>query len=130
MKRHIRRGGASAIALALAFAFPLLFASPGHAQVPYAGAAIKAAATGTVVHAGALQSDDTRVLDGEVGFSGAAFDAGGLGNALANEMQRVYAPANGAKLASGRASALEVGLGITPKDDNQVILAGRADANS
>lgn len=128
--RKRRRIGAAIAVLAIMATAPLLFATPGRAQVPYAGADIKASATGTVVHTGALQSGDTRVLDGEVGFSGAAFNSNGIATALANEMQRQYAPANGSKLASGRASALEVGLGVTPKDDNQVILAGRADASS
>jgi hypothetical protein len=125
-----RRIGSVIAAIALAGLLPLLFATPGQTQVPYANASIKASATGTLVHAGALQSGSTRLVDGEVGFSGAAYDSQGLTTTLSNEMQREFAVANASKLSSARASALEVGLGVTPKDPNQVIVAGEADASS
>ena len=125
-----RRVGAIAVSVLVAGLGPLLLATPGQTQVPYAQASIKASATGTVVHAGALQSGATRLLDGEVAFSGAAYDSQGLTQTLLNEMQRPFAPVNASKLSSGRASGLEVGLGVTPKDPNQLILAGEADASS
>ncbi len=134
MQRSVRPNGRRVVAIAaicsLASFVLLLFDTPGQAQVPYNSADIKASATGTVLHAGALQSGSTRVLDGELAFSGAAFDSGGLQKALSNELQRQYAAADAKKLAAARASALEIGLGVTPTDPNQVIIAGEATASS
>ena len=134
MQRSARPFGRRVVALAAIFSLAsfllLLFDTPGQAQVPYASADIKASATGTVLHAGALQSGSTRLLDGELAFSGAAYNSEGLTSALSNEMQRQYAAADAKKLASARASALEVGLGVTPTDPNQVIISGEAAASS
>ncbi len=126
--RRWKRSVAAATAVALAALAPLMFATRGNAQVPYAQAAISASATGTLVHAGLLESGDTRLVDGEVSFSGAAYNSQGLAQPLSNEMKRQFAAANAAKIASGRASPLEVGLGVTPKDDNQIIVPARADS--
>jgi hypothetical protein len=112
---------------AVAAVMPLVLANRGDAQVPYAEANVNASATGTLVHAGLLQSGDTRLVDGEVSFSGAAYNSQGLTAPLLNEMQRPFSAANPGKLASGRGSPLEVGLGVTPKDDNQIIIPARAD---
>jgi len=67
--------------------------------------------TGTAVHVGALQSSATRLVDSEIGFSGANVNSAGLGAALTNEMTQGFqdaAPA-GAKSAA-RGSGLEIGL--------------------
>src|SRR5690242_2402512 len=88
-----RRVGPIIAACLLAGVLPLLLMTPGHAQVPYSSAVIKASATGTVVHAGALQNGSTRAVDSEVAFSGAAYNSKGIATALLNEMQRPYASA-------------------------------------
>lgn len=106
--------------LLLPFAVPVLSRVEG----------VRAFATGTVVHADALEADQTRLVDTEVAFSGAAYDSEGLGDAIRNEMDRVLAPSLPAKLAFGRGAALEVGLGVTPATENQAILAGKAEASA
>lgn len=87
-------------------------------------------ASGTVLHADLLQSGATKLVDAEIGFSGAAFNSGGLRDAVFNEMDRVLAPRLPDKLGFGRASAVEVGLGVSPTTENQAILAGKAEASS
>ena len=102
----------------------MLLTGPVSSQALFRGGdGIKASATGTVLHAHLLRSGDMRLVDGEVGFTGSAFDSGGLHN-LFNEVGRKFAALNGSKTAS----ALEVGLAVTPPQDNQLILAGKADA--
>jgi hypothetical protein len=66
-----------------------------------------------------------RLVDTEIGFTGSAFDSGGL-RSVYNEVGRQIAALN----ASKTASALEVGLAVTPPRENQLILAGKASASS
>jgi hypothetical protein len=67
--------------------------------------------TGTAVHAGALQSGTTRLLDSEIAFSGANVNSGGLGPALVNEMTQAYqAAAKAGDKSAARGSGLEIGL--------------------
>lgn len=69
-------------------------------------------------------------MDAEVGFSGAAFDSGGLHDAVFNEMDRMLAPKLPAKVGFARGAAVEVGLGVSPTTENQAILAGKAEAST
>jgi hypothetical protein len=81
--------------------------------------------TGTAVHAGALQSGTTRLVDSEIAFSGANVNSAGLGAPLTNEMTQGFqdaAPA-GAKSAA-RGSGLEIGL-----DTQQANLTGANQIN-
>ena len=81
--------------------------------------------TGTAVHAGALQSGTTRLVDSELAFSGANVNSAGLGAPLTNEMAQGFqdaAPA-GAKSAA-RGSGLEIGL-----DTQQANLTGANQIN-
>ena len=104
----------------------VLLTGPATSEVVFgAGPGIKASATGTVVHAHLLRNGDMRLVDTEVAFTGSAFDSGGL-KAIYNEVGRRVAALN----ASKTASAVEVGLGVTPPDSNQLILAGKAEAAS
>jgi hypothetical protein len=89
------------------------------------GPGIKATATGTIVHAHLLRSGSMHLVDGEIAFTGSTFDSSGL-KAVYNEVGRRVAGVN----ASKTASALEVGLGVTPQVNNQLMLAGRAEASS
>lgn len=67
--------------------------------------------TGTAVHAGALESAGTRVVDSEIAFSGANVNSGGIGPALTNEMTQAYqAAAEAGDKSAGRGSGLEIGL--------------------
>jgi hypothetical protein len=104
----------------------LPFAIPGFGRI----GGVVAFANGTVVHADLLQSGDTKLVDAEVAFSGAAFDTGGLANAVFNEMDRMFAPKLPTKLGFGRGAALEVGLAVAPDTQNQMILAGKAEAST
>ena len=104
----------------------LPFAIPGFGRI----GGVTAFASGTVFHADLLQAGDTKLVDAEVGFSGAAFDTGGLQRAVLNEMDRMFAPRLPTKLGFGRGAALEVGLGVSPTTPNQMILAGKAEAST
>ena len=70
--------------------------------------------TGTAVHAGALESGATRLVDSELAFSGANVNSGGLGAALNNEMAQAYQTvAEAGDKAAGRGSGLEIGVATT-----------------
>jgi len=104
----------------------VLLTGPATGEVLFKGGeGIKATATGTIVHAHLLRSGSMHMVDGEIAFSGSSFDSGGL-RTVYNELGRRVTSAN----ASKTASALEVGLGVTPPVDNQLILAGKAEASS
>jgi hypothetical protein len=57
-------------------------------------------------------------------------DADGLKGAKINEVNRILQPDKANKLSYAMGSGLEVGLGTTPADPNQVILAGKAEADA
>src|SRR5205823_10459794 len=127
MEQGAVRGWRGWVVSALATATCLLLLSgPATSEVLFgAGPGIKASATGTIIHAHLLKSGNMHMVDSEIAFTGAAFDSGGLGNVY-NEVGRRVAAVN----ASKTASALEVGLGVTPPVDNQLMLAGRAEASA
>lgn len=100
------------------------------AQVPVADAEFGGYATGTAIHADLLQSGDTRAENTEVAFSGSSIDSGGLSEEIQNELRRIVQPALPDKETYGRGSGLEVGFGVTPEDENQVIIAGKAEASA
>lgn len=135
-KHSIRRAGHRAIAIASVIAVGLIVpssaavAQDAPAAVPFSEADFRADATGTVIHADALEQGTTRLEDTEVAFSGAAVDSAGLAERQLNEVDREFQPALAGKNAYGRGSGLEVGLGVTPDDDNQVIVAGKAEADA
>jgi uncharacterized repeat protein (TIGR01451 family) len=87
-------------------------------------------ASGTVIHADALQSAATRLADIEVAFSGAAYTSAPLGKGIQNEVQRVVTYALGAFNGYGRGSGLEVGLGVSPSGENQIVLPGKVEAKA
>jgi LPXTG-motif cell wall-anchored protein len=109
---------------------PLL---PAHAQtptgVPFKDAAFSASGTGTLLHADLLQLLNLRVLDAEVGFSGATVNSKGIGDQQVNEMQEVFQPPQGGKNSYSRGSGLELGvLTSLPTTDNTLILSGKAES--
>lgn len=83
-------------------------------------------ATGTVIHADALRTIGSRLADVEVGFSSASH---GISAALRNEVGRLIRPA-GSIAAYGRGSGLELGVNVADDADNQLILAGKAEAQA
>ncbi len=89
-------------------------------------------ATGQPGHVGALEAGGTRVADAEVAWSAATVDADadGLKGAKVNEFNRIFQPDKSGKLSYARGSGLEVGIGTTPADPNQAILAGLAEADA
>lgn len=125
MSRNIRK--AAAIATAAAFSLLVPFTSTVGAQ---SGGAASAFATGTVFHADLLSNAETRLVDTEVAFSGAVFDTSGLDDVRRNELGREFAPILPSKRAFGRGTGLEVGLGVAPDTDNQLILSGRAEVSA
>ncbi len=104
----------------------LPFAIPGFGRI----GGVTAFASGTVLHADLLQAGATKLVDTEIGFSGAVFDTGGLQREVLNEMDRMFAPRLPTKIGFGRGAALEVGLGVSPTTPNQMILAGKAEAST
>jgi hypothetical protein len=102
------------------------------AQDPGEPIDLRGFATGQPGHVGALESGGTRLADAEVAWSGATVDADadGLKGAKTNEVNRIFQPDKAGKLSYARGSGLEVGLGTTPVDPNQVILAGFAEADA
>ncbi|HVM39718.1 MAG TPA: hypothetical protein VM618_02930 [Acidimicrobiia bacterium] len=107
----------------------LVATSPASAQTAFPGAPFSGYATGTVLHADAIEDagSGTRLVDVEEAFSGAGVDSGGL-EEVVNEVDRVVVPAQGTKHSYGRGSGLEIGAGVTPADENQLVLAEKAEA--
>lgn len=84
-------------------------------------------ATSTMLHADALRTDESRLADVEVSFSGASIDSDGYASAIRNEMGRTVSPAARDKRSAARGAALEAGLNVAGDDDNQLIVAGKAE---
>jgi uncharacterized repeat protein (TIGR01451 family) len=72
-------------------------------------------ATGTVVHADALQAAGNSLLGLDVAFSGAASSSAPLTAEMINEVSRKVAIPAAGKLAFGRGAGLELGIGSEPK---------------
>lgn len=123
--RMIRTVAVALLASVLAVA-PMVVAT---AQVPIADADFSGYATGTVLHADAVQNATTRVADVELAYSGASVASKGLSSAISNEMQRIVQPAQPTKQTYGRGSGLEAGIVLTPPStENSIIQAGKAEA--
>jgi hypothetical protein len=100
-------------------------------------------ANGVILHADLLNAgpNGPRVVDAEVGFSGAAVDSDDFDAGVFNENGLAVVPAPGApgalvnsdnKEAYGKGTGLEVGLGtnIPNSDENQLALGARAEAGA
>src|SRR3954470_8471390 len=117
----------------------LVLIAPGAKAAVFGGAnQFSGYSTGTLVHAdllqfGSLGAPVGRLVNADVGFSGAAADTTGLANPVHNEMQNAVSPALPTKNSYGRGSGLELGLGTdlpNNPDANQLILAGLAEASA
>src|SRR3954466_8554255 len=123
---------------AIAVAAVLVLITPGaRAAVFTGGNQFSGYSTGTLVHADVLQlpgpNPSSRLVNADVGFSGAAADTTGLANPVNKEMQNAVSPALPSKNSYGRGSGLELGLGTAlpnNPDANQAILAGLAEASA
>jgi hypothetical protein len=104
-----------------------LTAGPSAAQVPAPEADYGGFATGTVLHAGALQAGATRVAGVEVAQSNAAVESRGLTERV-SELGRRISAGDPSHQSSGRGVGLELGLAVDQPEDNQVQLAGVAEA--
>src|SRR4051794_12638950 len=123
----------------MAMAAIAVLIAPGAKAAVFGGAnQFSGYSTGTLVHAdllqfGSLGSPVGRLVNADVGFSGAAADTTGLANPVNNEMQNAVSPAAPNKNSYGRGSGLELGLGTSlpnNPDANQLILAGLAEASA
>lgn len=134
MRVLARRGrlAASLGAGLLLLSSALSWAPAATAQDPGEPVELRGFATGQPAHVSALESGGTRLGDVEVAWSGATVDADadGLKGTKLNEMNRIFQPDKGGKLSYARGSGLEIGLGTTPADPNQAILAGLAEADA
>lgn len=108
---------------------------PALAQTPPADADYSAYATGTVIHAEALEQPElqdptsTRAVDSEVAFSGALVDTAGLSEDRFNEWGGLVMPAQDGANAYGRGYGMDVALGEGGgTDEPQMRLAGLAEA--
>lgn len=126
------RWAAAGVATLLLLAPLFAFAPKVSAQDPGDPVELRGFATGQPAHVQALESDGTRVANTDVAWSGATVDADadGLKGAKVNEVSRIFQPDKAGKLSYARGSGLEVGLGTTPADPNQVIRAGLAEADA
>ncbi len=111
----------------------LNFAPLAGAQTATGGAAVeglKGFSTGQDLHATVLEAAPTRVVNADEAWTGASVDAGqaGLAGTKLDEENRIFQPSKPGKLSYARASGVEVGLGTTPTDPNQVVLAAFTDA--
>lgn len=121
----MRRFAATPLILALLLALPA--AGRAAAQVPAPEADYSGFATGTILHAAALQSGTTRAAGVEVAQSNAAVDSEGLGEVV-SELGRRISPADAAHQSYGRGVGAELGVGVEQPEANQVELAGVAEA--
>jgi uncharacterized protein DUF11 len=107
--------------------------SGGNPLAGITGANYAGYASGTVVHADALQNGGTRLADVEVAFSGAAYTSAALGG-IKNEVSRVVTPALepivGNGKGYGRGTGLEVGLAVAPSGPNQIVLPSLVQATA
>jgi uncharacterized repeat protein (TIGR01451 family) len=87
-------------------------------------------ASGSVIHADALQSGGNRIVNADVAFSGASFSSADLTGDIKNEMARLVGPKLAAGNAFGRGSGLEAGLVIGESAENQVILPAQVQAKA
>src|SRR5581483_3062011 len=135
-KRRWRRFAAP-IGAALLVTVSLLSWAPVSSAQTSAGQPVeglKGFATGQDLHATVLDpstpQNGTRVVNADEAWSGSAVDAGaaGLADAKLDEENRYFQPKQPGKLSFARGSGVEVGLGTTPTDPNQVILAGLEEA--
>lgn len=126
------RWAAAGVATLLLLAPLFAFAPKVSAQDPGDPVELRGFATGQPAHVQALEAGGTRLANTDVAWSGAAVDADadGLKGAKLNEMNRIFQPDRAGKLSYARGSGLEVGLGTTPADPNQAILAGFAEADA
>ena len=124
--RRWQRAGTTAVVAILVF----VLIDGAQSGIPIEDADVTASATGTVLHADLLQTGGMKLVDTEVAFSGAAFDSTGLTKPALNEMERPFAPITVGKLGYGRGVGVEIGLVTTPKDVNELVLAGLAESSS
>src|SRR6266849_4249502 len=91
---RVRRVSAPLLAVAIVGAFVLNWAPTAQA-VALTGLGVKGFSNGNVIHAGALNSGTTTVVQGEVAWAGATMDDAktGLGAAKLNEFARPFQPA-------------------------------------
>lgn len=108
----------------------LLLVTIGMQASAQTGGAFWAHATSTAVHADALRTDDGRLLDVEVSFSGASINSAGYSSAVRNEVGRIVSPASGRARSAARGAALEAGLNVGNDADNQLIVAGKAESSA
>lgn len=106
----------------------LLLVTIGMQASAQTGGTFQAHATSTAVHADAFRTDDGRLLDVEVSFSGASINSAGYASALRNEVGRIVSPASGRARSAARGAALEAGLNVGNDADNQLIVAGKAES--
>jgi hypothetical protein len=113
--------------LALSFSATAAF---GAGAVPFKDAHFSGYATGTVLHADALQTSGTRLVDVEEAFTGSAVRSDGLTPRIKNEMDREVTPAAPGKKSQGRGSGVEVGLVNAPPDTepNALILTSKSES--
>jgi hypothetical protein len=104
--------------------------------VPPSGASYGGYATGSTVHATALQPPGVpapRVANADEAFAGATANSTGISKQVLSEMQTLIAPPQSTQT-YGRGSGLELGLGTTVPasgpDPNQLVLAGLAEASA
>jgi hypothetical protein len=100
------------------------------ASAPKANAlsAFSGMATGSVLHADAIEAAGTRLVNVDEAFSGATVNTRGLSSAVTTEMKTLVQPKMSSKKSYARGSGVEVGLAVPAAAANQIKLAGLAEA--
>lgn len=127
MIRHRSRGLAIVSAAALTagvFGVPPTTASAATTGTPFAQAQFAAYGTGSELHVGALSTGGITLAQIEQGFSSNTVNSGGLGGVLTSPITKAVVQSNQTGFITyGRGSGAEVGLGVSPAQENQLQLA-------
>jgi LPXTG-motif cell wall-anchored protein len=135
IKGHKRRAVLAAVA-------PLLLLSGLTWLVPQASAVtvapgepvdgLRGFATGMTAFVGALNTEELSLVDAKTAWSGASVDAdaNGLTGTQTAEINQQWQDDRGGKLSFARGAGLELGVGTTPVDPDQLQLTGLAEADA
>jgi LPXTG-motif cell wall-anchored protein len=89
-------------------------------------------ATGMTAFVGALNTEELSLVDAKTAWSGASVDAdaNGLTGTQTAEINQQWQDDRGGKLSFARGAGLELGVGTTPVDPDQLQLTGLAEADA
>lgn len=127
--RRTRQVSALLVGLVAWAAYAGIGTAPAGAQQPFGEAAFGGYATGTIVHADALDTGSVRLVDVEVGHSAAVVDSEGLDEPVQNEVGRRLSAAEPDRFSHAQSASVEAGIALSPPGaDDQVRFWSEASA--